>query len=60
LRSGRNSPAQSLVAADKREGNTLSDKKTEQASKILRISDNGLVTGWGLAALRSEVNVIDL
>jgi hypothetical protein len=44
-----------LVAAHRNQGYTLSSAKAlEDVSKILPIGANGLVTGWGMAALRAE------
>ena len=44
-----------LVAADKRQGNTLSVIVTDEVVKILPIHPVGLVTGWGLARLVDDV-----
>jgi hypothetical protein len=43
-----------LVAADRRMGDTLSSAFSDDATKLLPIHPYGLVTGWGMAALRDH------
>lgn len=43
-----------LVGADTRAGDTLSSAVCDDASKLLPIHPYGLVTGWGMAALRDR------
>ena len=41
-----------LVAGDRRAGDTLSSAFSDDATKLIPIHPYGLVTGWGMAALR--------
>src|SRR5580704_13006045 len=43
-----------LVGADRRSGDTQSRAVSDDASKLLPIHPYGLVTGWGMAALKDH------